>query len=119
MARPSADRLEREAENNATIYGSTTTSATPAIPRRPAPAAPAVIPGEDFSEAGAYRRAFNEVSYQSSQDYYADFPSTNPTTNPRAISAIMRYRKANATKLIFSQIPCHAGALPEPSDRFG
>jgi hypothetical protein len=112
MARPSADRLEREAENNATYYGSTTTSATPAIPRRPAPAAPAVIPGEDFSEAGAYRRAFNEVSYQSSQDYYADFPSTNPTTNPRAISAIMRYRKANATKLIFSQIPATLERYP-------
>ena len=62
---------------------------------------------EDYSADGAYRRAFDEVAYQSSQDYYADYPVTDPNApvNPREISGILRYRRANANKLLLSRIP--------------
>lgn len=62
---------------------------------------------EDYSAEGGYRRAFDEVAYQSGQDYYSDYPVTDPNApvNPREISAIMRYRRANANKLILSRIP--------------
>jgi hypothetical protein len=62
---------------------------------------------EDYSAEGGYRRAFDEVAYQSGQDYYSDYPVADPNApvNPREISAIMRYRRANANKLILSRIP--------------
>jgi hypothetical protein len=61
---------------------------------------------EDYSQEGAYQRAFNEVSYESAQDYYADYPVVpNAPVNPREASAILRYRRANANKLILSRMP--------------
>jgi hypothetical protein len=61
---------------------------------------------EDYSQEGAYQRAFNEVSYESAQDYYADYPAApGAPVNPREASAILRYRRANANKLILSRMP--------------
>ena len=106
--RRTADQAEREANRDVTYYGSTTTGSSPAIPRRPAPTPeqPRFMPGEDYSAEGAYRRAFDEVSYESAQQYYADYPVVpNAAPNPREASAILRYRRANANKLILSQMP--------------
>jgi len=105
--RRTADQAEREANRDVSYYGSTTTGSSPAIPlRQPTAAPPQRMPGEDYSQQGAYRRAFDEVSYDSAQQYYADFPvAPNAPVNPREISAIMRYRRANAQRLILSQMP--------------
>lgn len=102
MARP-----QLPASSRPTYFGGTPTSASgydrPDAAPRPQPRR---FPEEDYSEEGAYRRAFDEVSYQSAQEYYADYPVVPGTTpNPREASAILRYRRANANKLILSQMP--------------
>ena len=88
-----------------TYFGGTPTNPTGysnALPEAP----PSRYVEEDYSAQGAYRRAFNEVSYDSAQQYYADYPTApGAFVDPREISAIMRYRRANANKLILSQMP--------------
>lgn len=100
MARPQLPGSSRP-----TYFGGTPTSPTGYSNARPE-APPAQYAEEDYSPEGAYRRAFDEVSYDSAQQYYADYPVVpNAAPNPREASAILRYRRANANKLIFSQMP--------------
>lgn len=76
-----------------------------AVPRQ-ITSGPGYVPEEDYSDSGAFQRARQEVAYDSAQEYYADYPVVpNATPNPREYSAILRYQRANANRLILSQIP--------------
>lgn len=100
MARP-----QLPASSRPTYFGGTPTSTTGYSDEMPAQPLQRFAE-EDYSAEGAYRRAFDEVAYESGQQYYADYPAApNAPVNPREISAILRYRRANANKLILSQIP--------------
>lgn len=75
-------------------------SDVPVLPDKP------YFPEEDYSAQGAYQRAFQDVAFNSAQQYYANYPVVpNAPVNPREISAILRYRRANAHRMILSQIP--------------
>jgi hypothetical protein len=81
-----------------------------------------IRPTEDFSAAGAYRRAFAKVKDQSYEDFrgrfetptnlieqraaYNPLATTQPAEfTPRQLSSITRARRANALRMIASQTP--------------
>ena len=56
-----------------------------------------ILPDENFSQASAYQRTFDEVNYESNQEYWERFPN-NPTQpiSPRQYSAVQRLRRRRA-----------------------